>query len=48
MIHDNGTPVALPSSLIRNLLRGADFLPLLYAAGLLSMLVSRDFQVSAL
>ncbi|OQX30881.1 MAG: RDD family protein [Candidatus Sedimenticola endophacoides] len=44
VIHDNGTPIALPSSLIRNLLRGADFLPLLYAAGLLSMLVSRDFQ----
>ncbi len=44
VIHDNGTPVAWSASLIRNLLRAADFLPLLYATGLLSMLLSRNFQ----
>lgn len=44
VIHDNGTPVSLSASLIRNLLRVADFLPLLYGIGLLSMLANRNFQ----
>jgi len=44
VIHDNGTPLSWPSSLIRNLLRAADFLPLFYGFGLLTMLASRDFQ----
>jgi len=44
VIHDNGTPVSLSASLIRNLLRVADFFPLFYGIGLISMLASRDFQ----
>jgi uncharacterized RDD family membrane protein YckC len=44
VIHDNGTPLSWSSSLIRNLLRAADFLPLFYGFGLLSMLASRNFQ----
>lgn len=44
VVHDNGTPVSLSASLIRNLLRVADFLPLLYGVGLLSMLANRQFQ----
>lgn len=44
VIHDNGTPLCWSSSLIRNLLRGADFLPLFYGFGLLAMLANRDFQ----
>jgi len=44
VIHDNGTPVSWPSSLIRNLLRAADFFPVLYGAGLISILVNRDFK----
>ena len=44
VIQDNGTPVTFSSSFIRNLLRAADFLPLLYAAGLLSMLMNKNFQ----
>ncbi|MES9871819.1 MAG: RDD family protein [Candidatus Sedimenticola sp. 6PFRAG7] len=44
VINDNGTPVSPSASLIRNLLRAADFLPLLYGVGLLMMLASRDFQ----
>ncbi|WP_051302157.1 RDD family protein [Sedimenticola selenatireducens] len=44
VIHDNGTPVSWSASLIRNLLRAADFLPFLYATGLISMLLSRNFQ----
>jgi len=44
VVHDNGTPISLSASLIRNLLRVADFLPLLYGVGLLSMLTNRNFQ----
>ncbi len=44
VIHDNGTPVSLPSSLVRNLLRTADFFPLFYGAGLLTMLMNRQFK----
>jgi len=44
VIHDNGTPVAWSSSLIRNLLRAVDFLPLFYACGLLSVLANKDFK----
>lgn len=44
VIHDNGTPISFVASFARNLLRAADFLPFLYAAGLLSMLMNRDFK----
>lgn len=44
VIHDNGTPIGFAASFARNLLRAADFLPFLYAAGLLSMLLNRDFK----
>ncbi|RKT43864.1 RDD family protein [Thiocapsa rosea] len=44
VVHDDGTPVRLPASLIRNLLRTVDFLPILYGVGLVSMLVDRDFR----
>ena len=44
VIHDNGTPISWSASLIRNLLRAADFLPFLYATGLVSMLLNRNFQ----
>lgn len=44
VIQDNGTPLSWSASLIRNLLRAADFLPFLYAAGLVSMLLNRNFQ----
>jgi uncharacterized RDD family membrane protein YckC len=44
VLHSDGTPVGLAASLTRNLLRAADFLPVLYGFGLLSMLMSRDFQ----
>ena len=44
VVHDDGTPVALPASLIRNLLRVVDFLPLFYGVGLVSTLVDRDFR----
>lgn len=44
VVNDDGTEVTLQSSLIRNLLRSVDFLPLLYGFGLISMLFNRDFK----
>lgn len=44
VVHDNGTPVAFSASMIRNLVRVADFLPLLYGFGLAAMLIDRDFR----
>jgi uncharacterized RDD family membrane protein YckC len=44
VVQDDGTPVAPGSSVIRNLLRAVDFLPLFYGAGLVSTLVDPDFR----
>lgn len=44
VVQDDGTPVTPTASVIRNLLRVVDFLPLFYGAGLVSTLVDRDFR----
>ena len=44
VLNDDGTPVRWPAALTRNLLRAADFLPLLYGVGLMSILANRDFK----
>ncbi|EXJ13357.1 RDD family protein [Imhoffiella purpurea] len=44
VVHDDGTPVGWSASMIRNLLRAVDFLPILYGVGLVSCLVDRDFR----
>jgi uncharacterized RDD family membrane protein YckC len=44
VVHDDGRPIGWPGSLTRNLLRAADFFPMLYGAGLASMLMSKDFK----
>src|SRR6186713_2913524 len=44
VVMDSGLPVTPAASLTRNLLRGADFLPSLYAFGVLSMLFRHDFK----
>ncbi|AUB84353.1 RDD family protein [Candidatus Thiodictyon syntrophicum] len=44
VVHDDGTPVGLSASLIRNLLRVVDFFPLFYGVGLVCTLVDRDFR----
>jgi uncharacterized RDD family membrane protein YckC len=44
VVHDDGTPVVWSTSIIRNLLRAADFLPLMYLVGLTSMLMNRPFK----
>ncbi len=44
VVHDDGTPVSLSGSLLRNLLRVADFLPVGYAAGVISSICNREFK----
>ena len=44
VVQDNGCPVTPSASMIRNLLRFVDFLPLLYGFGLTSMLMNKRFQ----
>src|SRR6202158_3747018 len=44
VLHRDGTPVGWTSSLVRNLVIFADFLPFGYLGGLVSMLVDRDFR----
>jgi uncharacterized RDD family membrane protein YckC len=41
---DDGTPVGWYPSTVRNFLKFVDFLPVLYGAGLLSMLMQKDFK----
>ena len=42
--HDDGTPITLSASMIRNLLRVADFLPFMYLVGVFSVLFNRKSQ----
>lgn len=44
VLHQDGSPVGWTASILRNFLRFADFLPLAYGFGVVSMLVTRDFQ----
>jgi uncharacterized RDD family membrane protein YckC len=44
VVMDDGMPPTLAASLLRNLLRVVDFLPFAYAAGVVSMLMRRDFK----
>ena len=44
VVQDDGLPVDWYASMTRNILRTIDFLPFLYAAGLVSMLITRDFR----
>jgi uncharacterized RDD family membrane protein YckC len=44
VIQEDGTPVTPSASLIRNLLRVVDFLPLLYGLGLITMLCNPGFR----
>jgi len=41
VIRDDGTPITLTESLLRNLLRVVDFLPAYYLVGILSILLSK-------
>ncbi len=44
VIHADGTPIGIGASILRNLLRVVDGLPVFYAFGLVSMMLTRDFQ----
>lgn len=44
VVHDDGTPLSIGASVLRNILRAADFLPLGYLFGLLSMTCSQGFK----
>ncbi len=44
VVHADGTPVAAPASVLRNLLRAADFLPAVYVVGFLCMVADRNFR----
>ena len=44
VVQENGTPVGWASSVLRNFLLTADFLPFLYLAGLISMCVDPSFR----
>ncbi|HEY8357357.1 MAG TPA: RDD family protein [Ramlibacter sp.] len=44
VVMDSGLPVTPGASIVRNLLRAADFLPFLYAAGAVTLLLRRDFK----
>lgn len=42
--HDDGTPISLQSSMIRNLLRVADFMPMFFMGGALTMMFNKKSQ----
>lgn len=44
VLMDSGLPITPAASLVRNLLRAADFLPMLYAFGAIAMLLRPDFK----
>ncbi|MCV6637511.1 RDD family protein [Candidatus Albibeggiatoa sp. nov. NOAA] len=43
-LHDNAQPMTWSGSLIRNLLRPVDFLPIFYGVGLTAMLFNQEFK----
>ncbi|HXZ85865.1 MAG TPA: RDD family protein [Myxococcota bacterium] len=44
VVHENGTPIGWSASVLRNFLLVADFLPLLYLAGVVSICVDPSFR----
>jgi len=44
VVHDDGTPIRLPASLLRNLLLAVDFLPVAYFLGIVTMTLSSRFR----
>lgn len=44
MVNDDNTPIRWSASIVRNFLRGIDFLPIGYLLGMISMIVNRDFK----
>jgi uncharacterized RDD family membrane protein YckC len=44
VIHQDGRPISLSDSILRNLLRAADLLPIAYGLGVVSMMLDKKFR----
>jgi uncharacterized RDD family membrane protein YckC len=44
VVYDDGTPITFAGSLLRNLLRFVDFLPMFYATGIITSFTNRSFK----
>jgi uncharacterized RDD family membrane protein YckC len=44
VVHQDGRPITLTDSILRNLLRAADLLPFFYALGVVTMMLDRKFR----
>lgn len=44
VVHDDGTPLGWGASILRNILRAADFFPFAYLFGIISMVSSQGFK----
>lgn len=44
VVNDDGTPITFGPSLLRNLLRVVDFLPMMYLTGVISSVMNRQFK----
>ena len=44
VLHEDGTPIGLAASFLRNTLRAIDFLPIFYGVGVITMFLTRDYQ----
>ncbi|CBL46848.1 RDD family protein [gamma proteobacterium HdN1] len=44
VLNDDGTPVSWSTSILRNLLRFVDFLPMMYGTGLITCCISKQFR----
>lgn len=44
VVHDDGTPLSWGASILRNILRAIDFMPLAYITGLISMVCNHQFK----
>lgn len=44
VVHQDGRPITLTDSVLRNLLRAADLLPMFYALGVVTMMLDRKFR----
>jgi uncharacterized RDD family membrane protein YckC len=44
VVHDDGTPLGWGASILRNILRAADFFPFAYLFGIISMATSKEFK----
>ena len=44
VVQDDGTPIQWESSMLRNILRAADFFPMFYMGGMISMAATKQFK----